>query len=262
MGFAASKLFGLLVSPGNLLVVVGLAGFLLQVAGRRRIGTTLVGVTVAALTAIAVLPVGPWLIDPLERRFPVGVTPDRIDGIIVLGGAVVPMATAVTGVPEVNAAADRMIAAAALARAHPSARVVFTGGSPHLLDDVDTEASLGRTVLMSLGVAPERLVLESESRNTRENAVLTHRLIDPQPGEVWVLVTSASHMPRSVGCFRAAGWTVIPHPVDFRGPGRPDRLLSFDLDENLQIVERAVKEWVGLAAYRMLGWTPDLLPGP
>lgn len=262
MVYVASKLFGVLVSPGNLLLLLGLAGVILQIAGRRRLGTVAVGIALGTLAAIAVLPVGPWLIDPLERRFPVTALPDHVDGIVILGGAVVPMATDVTGVPEVNDAADRMIAGMALARARPSARVVFTGGAPQLLDEVGSEATLAETILLSLGLSPDRLILESESRNTWENAVYTHRLVAPRPGEVWVLVTSASHMPRSVGCFRAVGWTVVPHPVDFLGPGRTPRLLTFDLDDNLQIVERAVKEWVGLVAYHLLGRTTSLLPSP
>ena len=75
----------------------------------------------------------------------------------------------------------------------------------------------------------------------------------------WLLVTSALHMPRSVACFRAAGWDVTPYPTNFRIGPDP---LSFALPQNLEGVDLAAHEWVGLLYYRLRGYTRDLFPGP
>ena len=72
---------------------------------------------------------------------------------------------------------------------------------------------MARQLWTGMGVPPERMLFETAARNTHENAVLAHALAKPRPGETWLLVTSASHMPRSVGVFRRAGWDVVPWPV-------------------------------------------------
>ena len=85
-----------------------------------------------------------------------------------------------------------------------------------------SEAETAKPLLVTLGVAEARLILETKSRDTHENAAFTRDLVKPKPGEIWILVTSASHMPRAVGAFRKAGWTVLPYPVDYRYLGEGD----------------------------------------
>jgi uncharacterized SAM-binding protein YcdF (DUF218 family) len=89
---------------------------------------------------------------------------------------------------------------AALARKYPNARVVFTGGSPNLISGDAKEADFAAGLVQSLGIEKSRLILEHRSRNTYENALFTKAMVDPKPGERWLLVTPALHMPRSV-CF-------------------------------------------------------------
>ena len=105
--------------------------------------------------------------------------------------------------------------------------------------------------------------MERRSRNTLENAEFSKALVAPKAGERWLLVTSAFHMPRSVGLFRKAGFAVEPYPVDWRVGGRDD-LLSFTniaLD-GLGRTDAAMREWMGLIAYRATGKIDELLPGP
>jgi uncharacterized SAM-binding protein YcdF (DUF218 family) len=104
--------------------------------------------------------------------------------------------------------------------------------------------------------------MERLSRNTEENATLSKALAGPKPGERWLLVTSAYHMPRSVGLFRRAGFAVEPYPVDWR-TSRENLLTPFNLaGEGLERTDLAIREWMGLAAYRISGKTSELLPGP
>jgi uncharacterized SAM-binding protein YcdF (DUF218 family) len=261
MIFVASKLFWGLAAPGNLLLLLLLGAILAMARSRRRRGFRVAMVVALALLAVAVLPVGQWLVAPLEERFPVPLVPARIDGIIVLGGAVDPAISRAHGQVALDEAAERITAALALTERHPEARLLLSGGDGSLLPRPgEEEAELMRALLIELGVAPERLLAEDRSRNTFENAVMSRDMAQPKPGETWLLVTSAAHMPRAVGCFRHIGWDVIPYPVDFRTEDspRPEFLLS----GHLALLDLAAKEWVGLAAYRLLGRIDTLFPAP
>jgi uncharacterized SAM-binding protein YcdF (DUF218 family) len=117
-----------------------------------------------------------------------------------------------------------------------------------------------RAFFIEQGVDPARLLAEDRSRDTYENAVFSRDLVAPQREDVWILVTSAMHMPRAVGCFRRLAWEVVPYPVDYRAETAPRP--SFFLSEHLELLDVAAKEWVGLVAYRLLGHTDALFPGP
>ena len=85
----------------------------------------------------------------------------------------------------------------------------------------------------------------------------------PKPGERWLLVTSAWHMPRSMGSFRAAGFPVTAYPVDYRTRGGEDARRGFlHTSEGLRRLDLMVKEWLGLLAYRLSGRTDALFPAP
>ncbi len=114
-----------------------------------------------------------------------------------------------------------------------------------------------------MGVPAERITTEDRSRNTAENARFTMRLIAPKPGERWLLVTSAFHMPRAVGSFRAVGFPVIPYPVDYWTTDTDfDLAPRSEAVENLSRVDLAVKEWIGLAAYFTTDRVDTLFPAP
>lgn len=227
--------------------------------GRKLAVTTLVLLALAAFS-----PLGNLLLYPLESRFPAWDPSRRTpDGIIVLGGSVDTDLSAAHGMPVVPRAADRLFAPAELARRYPNARVVFTGGSASLVPTEAREADYSAPILENLGIAKERLILERDSRNTWENAIFTKKLVAPKPGERWLLVTSAFHMPRAMGIFRNVGFDVEAYPVDWRMGGR-DELFAFTRNgaDGLGKTDVAVREWIGLLTYRILGWTGELLPGP
>ena len=170
---------------------------------------------------------------------------------------------ALDGTAAFTAAAGRLIEAAALAHRYPNARVIFSGGSANLISADAREADYAADIFESLGVSRERLTMERRSRNTQENAEFSKAIAAPKSGERWLLVTSAFHMPRSVGLFRKAGFAVEPYPVDWRVGGGSD-LLAFSsvADEGLGRTEIALREWMGLIAYRASGKIDELLPGP
>ncbi|MDA9443516.1 membrane protein [Bradyrhizobium sp. CCBAU 51745] len=250
--------------PLNLLVELGIIAVVLMATRFARFGRKLAVSTLVLLALAAFSPLGNLLLYPLESRFPPW-DPSRgaPDGIIVLGGSVDTDLSAAHRTPVVAHAADRLLAPAELARRYPKARIVFTGGSANLVSTDAREADYSVPILEGIGIPKERLVVERNSRNTYENAIFTKRLVQPKPGERWLLVTSAFHMPRSMGIFRKAGFDVEAYPVDWR-MGGPDDLFSFTniSADGLGRTDVAVREWIGLLAYRLMGRTSELLPGP
>lgn len=261
--FILSKLFSTLVQPGNALLLLLCLGLVLIAAGRRRIGLGFAGAAAALLVAIAVLPVGTVALAPLEDRFPQPqALPERVNGIIVLGGLFEPDLSAARGTAAINGSVERMLAFAALAERYPEATLVFTGGSGSVFLQEFKEAAVARDVSARFGLAGRDVIWESGSRNTHENAVLSKALVRPDQAGTWILVTSAWHMPRAVGTFRTVGWPVLAYPTDYSTAGDDRWTMGFDLDDGLTLLTVAVHEWVGLVAYRLLGRTDAIFPAP
>jgi uncharacterized SAM-binding protein YcdF (DUF218 family) len=264
MFLVLSKILGFFALPSNVLIVIGLVGVAVALLRRGRAGGNLIVASVILLAIFGLSPLGNALILPLENRFPPwdgrGTAPT---GIVVLGGAFETVVAATRPDIPLNEAAERMIASAALARRYPEARIVFTGGVGSLIYGGPTEGELARRFYADLGIAPNRIVIEEASRDTAENAALTKPLANPKPGERWLLVTSAYHMPRSVGAFRRVGFAVEAYPVDYRTRGPEDLARPFaSLGEGLRRSDTAVREWIGLVAYWLSGRTSELFPAP
>ena len=200
----------------------------------------------------------------LEDRFPEPRLSEPVAGIIMLGGAVDTHITAERGQATLNEAGERITAMAELSRRFPQARLLLSGGANHVLTTQPiTESAVARDLLVGLGVDPHRIELEERSRTTCENAEQSLLVAKPGEGDRWLLVTSASHMPRAVACFRAVGFSVIPYPVDYRTRGPEDLRRPVDsIADGLEAFDLAAHEWIGLATYRVLGQTHELLPSP
>lgn len=261
MSFVLSKLFWVVAEPANVVLGLLCVGAALLWTRWRSLGRRLVSLAAAAAFAVTLVPVGSWLLVPLENRFPPVVQPpDRVDGIITLGGAVDQLLAAARGQPALKAEAERLTAFVALARRYPEAKLVYSGGSGRLRHQALKETVAARQLFEELGLDTRRVLFEDQSRNTFENAVYSQRLARPVPGETWLLVTSAAHMPRAVGCFRHVGWDVTAYPVDFRTDGRYGLVPPLSFVVGLHGVDEAIHEWIGLAAYRLMGRTDSLRP--
>jgi uncharacterized SAM-binding protein YcdF (DUF218 family) len=250
--------------PTNFLIGIGLIGAILLATRWAALGRKLMIASFVLLAICGFSPLGSWAIYPLESRFPPwDASRGAPDGIVVLGGSIDADLSAARGVAVYRGAVDRVITAAALALRYPNARIIYSGGSSNLITDDAKEADYATAVLESLGIPKARLTMERRSRNTRENAEFSRAIAAPKDGERWLLVTSAYHMPRSVGLFRKAGFAVEPYPVDWHTGGRADLLtLSSIAVEGLERTDVAVREWMGLVAYWISGKTSALFPGP
>lgn len=261
--FLASKLLWFLVRPNTLALVVALLGLGILWSGRRRWGRWLLLAGLGYYTTILVTPASQWITLPLEDRFSRPAPPPaHVDGIVVLGGAVDQVLTEAHGIPALNGAAERMTEMMVLAHRYPGAKLVFTGGQGTFMQGDLTEADVARRLWTAMGLPEGRVIYEDRSRNTYENAIYTREMVRPRPGETWLLVTSAQHMPRSMGVFRAAGWTPIPWPVNYTTGGTPRAWYDAPFPTRLNQFEGGLREWIGLVAYRLLGRTDALFPGP
>jgi uncharacterized SAM-binding protein YcdF (DUF218 family) len=262
--FVLSKTLGLMLLPSNFLIGIGLIGALLLATRWERLGRKLLIASIVLLAICGFSPLGNLLLYPLEQRFPPwDAARGAPDGIVVLGASIDSDLSAAHGTAVIHSSPDRIIAAAALAHKYPNARLLYSGGSANLLSNDAREADFAGAVFESLGIAKSRLIMERRSRNTQENAEFSRALAAPKDGERWLLVTSAVHMPRSIGLFRKAGFAVEPYPVDWWIGGRGDLLTFWNLLlEGLGRTDIAVREWIGLVAYRATGKIDDLFPGP
>jgi uncharacterized SAM-binding protein YcdF (DUF218 family) len=262
--FVLSKTIGIMLLPTNFLIGLGLVGVLLLATRLARLGRKLMIASIVGLAIFALSPLGSWVLYPLEQRFPPW-DPARgaPDGMVVLGGSIDPDLSVAHGVAVVRGAPDRVIAAATLARRYPKARIIFTGGSANLISKDAKEADYAIEVFENLGISGDRVEIDRRARNTQENAEFSLKVAAPKSGERWLLITSAYHMPRSVGLFRKAGFAVEPYPVDWRVGARSD-LVSFRAfaNDGLGSVDTGVREWVGLLAYWITGKTSEFFPGP
>ena len=203
------------------------------------------------------------MIVPLENRFPqVREIPSSVAGVITLGGAVNQFMTVARNQTALSSGVERLTEFVAIARRRPGLRLVYTGGSGSLSRQDLKETLVARRFFSEIGLDPALVVYEDQSRNTHENAVMTHALIRPKPDDTWVLITSAMHMPRSVGVFRKAGWTVLPYPVDYHTDGTGEFRYFSGFGAGLGGLSTAIKEWLGLFAYYALGRTDSLFPAP
>ena len=264
MFFVVSKAAGSFALPSNIVAALCVLGVALLLTRYRRAGSRILLAGVAAMLLFGYSPLANVLLLPLSERFPAwnpsGRTPD---GIIVLGGAIDSDTSLARDSLEMDSSAERIVTMLQLARKYPNARIVFSGGSGQLIQEAASEAPIAGRLLESFGVARDRVVLEGDSRTTAENAIFTQRLVQPKPGEVWLLVTSAFHMPRSVGAFRKAGFDVEAYPVDWRTRGWVDAMTSFDkLSAGLARSDVAAHEWTGLIAYWLTGRSSALFPKP
>ncbi|WP_088348255.1 MULTISPECIES: YdcF family protein [Rhodomicrobium] len=256
MFFYASKVIWYFLQPSTFLILLFALGFVLYWRGRTRAGIRVLLATVLIYAVAGLSPLANAMMYGLERIYtrPGMDALDRVDGIIVLGGVIDALVSSTRDEIALNEAAERLTETAALAYRFPAARIVISGGDGALIYTSSSEAEIAKRFFTRIGIDPARITLEPASRTTSENAAFAKRLVDPKPGERWLLVTSAFHMPRAMAVFRAEGFDVKPWPVDFRTRG-PEDLLRFSPRPSTawRRIDLAAKEWMGLMAYWVTG---------
>lgn len=261
--FLASKLLVFLTQPLAWAAALMLAALVLlgrRTTGmeirRRRWGLRALWLALFVLVAQGWEPLPDALLHRLED--PYAHTPSAQElqayhGVVVLGGALEP-SYVWEGRSQIalNDAAERMIVPLILLRQKSDLQLLFTGGEGDLLDHGMSEAARARVFYESLGLPPERLLVEDQSRTTYENAVLSAHVPGIEPTKPWLLLTSAWHMRRSLATFQKAGWNVTPYAVDFTTGGRTP-WTAYSLVRGSRKWALLLHEWLGLLAYRIAG---------
>lgn len=262
--FIASKVGWFFLTPSNLILLAMLVGIgLLYWKRARKFGWRLATGGAIAAVVVTILPLGDWLIASLERRFPPYVACKTVEkpiaGIILLGGAISSGEIGGKIFEDLGPGADRIRKAAQLAHDYPKLLLVVSGGQAFPREGARSEAVATADLLLEFGVDLKRLRLETGSRTTAENAKF---VADQDTGEgSWLLVTSAFHMPRSIGSFRKAGIDVIAAPTDWMvDDKRP--ILTLNALDRFGRLDLGVHEYLGLIAYWVTGRTSGILPGP
>lgn len=265
MFYYASKIAWAIVNPVTIVGLLALASCILVFTPWRRLAKICAGAVLGISLVMMTIPVGFFINRAIEDRFPQPVSlPSDVDGIVVLGGPVDPRATQARGIFAVNGAFDRVIAFAELADRFPNAKLVYSGGSHAWIPGIG-EAEVVEPLLARMGVDTRRLLLEAKSRNTHQNAMNAHELVQPTSTETWILVTSGYHMPRAMGTFRHNGWpdSLIAYPVDFRLlPDASPTWLSIDLFGRLGDLNRGIHEVLGLTVYYWTDRSDSWFPAP
>ena len=261
--FITSKIAWAFMSPSNLIVFALVFGTLLLLFGRITAAKWFLIPSACFAFLMMLFPFQDYLLQPLEERFPVQAKlPYDIDGVIVLGGGEDQKSSLSWSVAEMGKGGDRFAGAAHLARTYPRIPIIYTGGSSSLvMQDKNNSHIIAQTLLTTMGVHPDRLVIESKSRNTYENFVNTKPLL-PKADGTYLLVTSAFHMPRSVGIARKLNINVVPYPVDFYSNAHQFRGISFEYSSHMSGLEIAWREWIGLTVYYLTDKTSNWFPAP
>lgn len=263
MFFYLSKIFWFFAQPLNFAILLLAFGLAASFSGRRRLLRTASFLAFLILALAAWTSLGAVLLTPLEERYPRPSVPDNVAGIVVLGGGFEGAINLARGGYEVNSGGDRFVETAVLARRYPQAKIVVSGGTGTLVLDGEGDADTAPRLLEALGVPRDRLILENRSRNTYENALYSKQLVSPKPGETWLLVTSAFHMPRSMALFAKAEFAVVAWPVDYRTSSQEGfGLFADNPADSLQNTTMALREWTGLLAYWLSGRIDEPFPGP
>jgi uncharacterized SAM-binding protein YcdF (DUF218 family) len=263
MFFILSKVLAFFTLPSNVVITAIIFATLMLFTRFARAGRRVLVLGCVAMVVLGISPVGRVLMNTLEDRFPAwDASRGAPTGFIILGGSVSPeisIARKTTSLPD---AAERLTVVPMLASRYPDAKFIFSGGNASVFGG-PAEADYVLPLFESFGVSRARVAIENASRNTAENAELSKKLAAPKPGERWVIITSAFHMPRSIGSFRAAGFDVEAYPVDYRTTGPQDDFSFFQsFTGGLSRVDVVTRESIGMLMYWLTGRSSELFPAP
>jgi uncharacterized SAM-binding protein YcdF (DUF218 family) len=263
--FISSKIVQFLIEPLNLLFLIsGLALFFLilrkPIATKRFLWLSMIGFI---LVGYAPIPesLARILENSIEKADINKMPSDQIAGIIILGGAISGEDIAIDrGEVSISSSAERVTKGLELIRRYPNLPFIFSGFSGRVSPRGMSEADAFKQLIAEQGLAEitqSTAYYENQSRNTYENAFYSKKMIDQlgvgnpsiKTGP-WLLVTSATHMPRSVKIFEKKGIQVIPIPVDYQ-TSYTLQWRKFDITEGALLWNRLLHEYIGIVAYSL-----------
>lgn len=227
-------------------MIILITGVILSLLGRsKRLRNTLLLVGISSLILFSTGPVSALLLSPLEYRFPAMADIEKYpeaETIVILAG----YAAADERIPlssQANSSSVfRLIEALHLYAARPGSEIIVSG--------IDRDVQLLADQLLRLGVPRDSIITEASSAHTYQSSP---SLANKLGARTFFLVTSAGHMPRAMGVFRALGLRPIPAPTDYKMPKDFRNASIWPSAKHLWFSDQAVREYGGIVAYRLLG---------
>jgi len=261
MFFIISKIFWIIAAPLNLLGFSTLIGLLIRF-WKKALGNRILIITAWVFVMLGFLPIGHNMLVFIERQYNLpSPMPERVDGIIVLGGAFNAHLSHQTGQIAVNSNVSRMSDFIALSKRYPDAKKVFSGGSGNFQNPNHKEADDAYNFLNMMGLNADEFIYERESRNTFENVSYSKALLNPQKGERWIVITSDFHMPRTMAIFKQLDWDVTAYPSGSKTRGEYQIWpLQLNIMNNYFKLHRSLKEIIGVGVYYLTGKSALFFP--
>ena len=256
MSFYLSKILWLILNPFNIFIFITLLSIFLYFIKLKRLSLIIFLINFVFITLISFLPIGSYLIYTIEKEYHSNINPpEKVDGILILGGATIPQLYNEYNQISLNGSSERLVESVFIIKKFDKAKVIFSGGSG-LVNRPDLDhAKVAKSFYKKIGIETNQIIFEDKSRNTYENIIYSKKIANPKINENWLLITSASHMKRALLIADKNNWKLIPYAVDFKNIKNFKLIPNLELLKNLNSFQQASHEWLGLISYYLMGRT-------
>ncbi len=260
MSFYLSKILWLIVNPFNIFIFITIITIFLYFISFRRLSLIIFLINFIFITFISIFPIGNYLTYNIEKEFHSNIKiPERVDGILILGGATNPLLFKEFGQISLNGSAERLVESVMIIRKFEKAKVIFSGGSGNINRTDLGHSQVAKLFYKKMGVDINKIFFEDKSRNTHENIIYSKKIAKPKKNENWLLITSAFHMKRALLIAEKNNWKFIPYAVDFKNIKEFKLTPNLNLLSNLNSFQSGLHEWLGLVSYYLMGRTEKFL---
>ena len=260
MSFYLSKVLWLIINPFNILIFLLLITICFLLLKKNKFTYFFLSLFLIFLVSFGMLPVGKYLIYKLEKYYHnTIILPDKVDGLLILGGATNPFLSDEFNQINLNGSVERLIEAIRLIKIYTETKIIFSGGSGSIQKPKMDHARIAKQFFMQIGLDTDKMIFENKSRNTYENILYSKKIAKPKKNERWIVITSAFHMNRTIFIGEKNDWLLTPYAVDFTQPKKFKFKPNLDLLNNLNQMQRGSHEWIGLITYYLMGRTSRIL---
>ncbi len=259
MSFYLSKILWLALNPFNIFILFTIITIILYLISFRKISIAIFLINSLYLIIISFLPIGSYLIHKIEKEYHLSSSiPDKLDGILILGGATNPIFYKEFNQISVNDSAERLIESVSIIKRFKNSKIIFSGGSGVINRPDLAHSQVAKLFYKKVGIEESRIIFEDNSRNTNENILFSKKIAKPKKNENWLLITSASHMKRAMLIGSKNNWKFIPYAVDFKTMKKFRFVPNLYLLSNINSFQQGSHEWLGLISYYLMNRTDKI----
>ena len=256
MSFFFSKIIWLILNPFNIFVFFNLLTIILFFFNLKKITITIFFINSFFLLIVSFFPIGNYLIYQIEKEYHSNIQiPEKLDGILILGGATNALMFKEYNQINVNDSAERLIESVKIIKKFKNSKVIFSGGSGILNRSDLGHSQVAKSFYSLMGLNTDKIIFENKSKNTFENILFSKNIAKPKNNDRWLLITSAAHMKRAILVGLKQDWYLIPYAVDFQNTKKFQFTPNLNLLSNLYSFQKASHEWTGLLAYYLMNRT-------